>query len=422
MHNTRKIMIRRLLSVTLLSLMVSSAFAGGYRVSMQGQRQLAMGHTGVAVIGNAETMFFNPAGMVYLEDKYSFSAGATALVADTKFQNEIYNWTNSTKNVGTPMYFYGSVKLNDWISAGLAVYTPYGSAVDWDKDWQGSHLVNNIDLKAFYFQPTVAFKLSDHFSFGGGPIYVNGSVEFNRNLTRSMTNEEGQRANVTIDAKNVHAWGYTAGFLVSLTEDFRMGLNYRSKIIMEAKDGDANFYDLPAFAQATYKNTTFNANMPLPAELTVGMSYKMDKWLFAFDYNRTYWRAYDALVIDFKDENIATSVNARNYKDSSTYRFGLQYTANDKLSLRAGWYFDESPVQQGYFAPETPRNDSRAYTGGFTYKFGKNFGVDVSLAYLHFSETNSSYDHFIEDGTPVSFGGTYLTSVFSAGLGLSYNF
>ncbi|MDN3709468.1 hypothetical protein QW060_20945 [Myroides ceti] len=45
---------------------------------MQGQRQLAMGHTGVAVIGqNAESIFFNPASGVFLNDRFSFAAGAT---------------------------------------------------------------------------------------------------------------------------------------------------------------------------------------------------------------------------------------------------------------------------------------------------------------------------------------------------------
>ncbi len=36
-------------------------YAGGYRVGVQGQRALAMGHTGVAVVNSAELGFFNPA-------------------------------------------------------------------------------------------------------------------------------------------------------------------------------------------------------------------------------------------------------------------------------------------------------------------------------------------------------------------------
>lgn len=416
-------MIRKLLSLSLVTLVSYSAFAGGYRVAMQGNKQLAMGHTGVAVVGGAETMFFNPAASVYLEDRFNFSAGASVLVADTKFQNKTYGWENKTRNTGTPFYAYGSYKATDWLTVGLAVYSPYGSAVDWDQDWQGSHLVNNIDLKAIYFQPTIAVKVSKHFSFGGGPVFVNGGVTFNRNVSRSMTDEQGNRTDVTVEAKGVTAWGWTAGYMVNVDDHLRFGLNYRSKVIMKANDGKAHFHDVPAFGQSLFKDGKIKAQMPLPAELTVGASYEWDKWLFAFDYNRTFWKLYGSLVIDFVDNPaVGKSVNARNYKDSSTYRLGVQYKATEQLSLRAGWYFDETPVQEGYFAPETPRNDSKAYTGGLTYKFKNGIGVDLVFSYLHFSDTNSSYDYYMEDGQNVSFGGTYKSAVTSGGIGLSYSF
>lgn len=423
--------MRKLLSLTLLALAGTSAFAGGYRVSLQGQKQLAMGHTGVAVVNSAEAAFFNPAGLSFLEDKFNISVGANALFAKTKFQNEKYNWKNSTENMGTPFNVYASYKINKWLTAGLAVYTPYGSAVEWDQDWEGSHLVNNIDLQAIYVQPTIAIKVSDEFSFGGGPIYVRGSVEFNRNLNRSLTDENGNRSDVTLDAKGITAWGYTAGFMFNPCKDLRLGVNYRSEIIMEARGGDANFKDVPAFAQGTYSNTTFDADLPLPAELTAGLSYNItDKWMVAFDYNRTMWSAYDALVVDFAKEGIPTSNNARNYHDTNTYRVGTQYKATEKFTFRAGWYKDESPISAGYFAPETPRNDSMGFTGGLTYQITKKLGVDASFLYLHFDEVDASYDHYTEttvvNGQPVtstiSFGGTYKSVVFSPGVGLTYSF
>lgn len=416
--------MRKLLSLTMMALTATTAFAGGYRVSLQGQQQLGMGHTGVAVTNSAEVLFFNPAGAVFLKDRFNVSVGANALFARTKFQNETYNWKDSTENTGTPFSLYASYKAMDWLALGLAVYSPYGSAVEWDQDWAGSHLVNNIDLKAIYIQPIASIRLTDKFSIGGGPIFVTGGVEFNRNLTRSLTDEEGNRSDVTLDAKNVTAWGWSAGFMFNPVKDVRLGLNYRSEITMEARDGDATFNDLPAFAQGIYTNTTFNADLPLPAELTAGISWQInDKWLVAFDYNRAFWNVYESLTVDFANPGIATSVNPRNYKDASTFRFGTQFKPNDKFIFRAGFYHDESPVRGGYFAPETPRNDSQGYTGGITYMFNANFGVDVSFLYLHFDEVDASYDHYTEDGnTGVSFGGTYKNVVFSPGIGLNYRF
>ena len=413
--------MRKLLSLTLLALAGSTAFAGGYRVSIQGQKQLAMGHTGVAVVNSAEVAFFNPAGMAYLDKKFNLSVGGNGLFANTKFQNSQYNWEAETSNVGTPFSVYATYKLNDWFTAGLAVYTPYGSAVEWDQNWQGAHLVNNIDLQAIFVQPTFSVRMGEHFSIGGGPIFATGSVNFNRNLATQGNLTEN--TDVTLDGKGITAWGYTAGFMFNPTDKFRLGMNYRSEIIMEARDGDATFGELPELLEndPRFNPTTFGADLPLPAELTVGMSYELtDKWLVAFDYNRAMWKAYDALVVNFASGT--QSVNPRNYKDASTYRIGTQYKANDKFTFRAGWYFDESPVQDGYFAPETPRNDSMGYTGGLTYQVNNKLGIDFSFLYLHFDEVDNSYNYYQENGNFLPFGGTYKNSVFSPGIGITYGF
>jgi len=84
--------MRKLFSLSLLTLVSTSMFAGGYRVSVQGQKQLAMGHTGVAVVNSAEVAFFNPAGMSFLDKKFNLSVGGNALFAKTRFQNSTYNW------------------------------------------------------------------------------------------------------------------------------------------------------------------------------------------------------------------------------------------------------------------------------------------------------------------------------------------
>ncbi|MCL9768980.1 outer membrane protein transport protein [Flavobacterium sp. HXWNR69] len=417
--------MRKLLSLTLLTLAGSTVFAGGYRVSLQGQKQLAMGHTGVAVVNSAEVAFFNPAGMAYLDKKFNLSVGGNGLFANTKFQNSMYNWEAETKNIGTPFSVYATYKINNWLTAGLAVYTPYGSAVEWDQDWQGAHLVNNIDLQAIFVQPTISVRVGEHFSIGGGPIIANGSVKFNRNLSMNpLFSVNGSGTDVNLDAKGITALGYTAGFMFNPSDKLRIGMNYRSEIMMEARDGDATYADVPDFAQSLLSNTTFDADLPLPAELTVGLSYQVtSKWLLAFDYNRTMWSAYKAL--DVKFGNGSESLNPRNYKNSSTYRLGTQYKANDKFTFRAGWYVDESPVQDGYFAPETPRNDSMGYTGGLTYQLNNKLGIDFSFLYLHFDEIDNSYNHSVDPITQQpnpNFGGTYKSVVFSPGIGITYGF
>ena len=414
--------MKKLLFLAVFAMTAAVTYAGGYRVSLQGQRALAMGHTGVAVVNSAELGFFNPAGLVYLENRLNVSAGGFGVFADVVYQNEeTGDFARTDSGVGTPFYLYASYKVTDWLAAGLSVYTPYGSGVEWEDDWAGSHLVNNIDLAAIYIQPVISLKFNEYFSVGGGPIYVTGSVNFNRNLNRTLADIDGNRAEVTVDASGVSEWGWSASAMFSPTEDLRVGFNYRSEIILKAEGGEADFENIPNSPLTPFADTQFDAELPLPAELAVGFSYSFgEKWLFAFDYNQTFWSVYESLDLDFANPNIPDSQNSRMYEDSSTYRFGLQYDANSLFTLRAGYYFDESPIQEGYFAPETPRNDSNNFTGGLSVNVNERFAIDASFLYSRFEEVDASYDFYFENGQAVPFSGTYKSSAFVPGIGITY--
>ncbi len=418
--------MKKVLLLTVLFLATAVTYAGGYRVSLQGNKSLAMGHTGVAVINSSELVFFNPAGLVYLENKLSVSVGAHGVLANVNYQNSATGENAMTDSgVGTPFYAYVSYQANDWLAFGLGIYTPYGSGVTYEDDWAGSHLVNNIDLKAIFIQPTISIKITDKFSVGGGPIYATGGVTFNKNLNRTLSDLDGNRTEVTLEQSGISNWGWTASWMLKASENLTFGMNYRSEIILSAEDGDATFENVPNSPATPFAATTFDAELPLPAEWSTGMSYKHDKFLFAIDYNRTMWNVYESLSVDFAPAEIQDTELLRNYKDSSTYRFGIQYNASESFTLRGGYYFDESPVQSGYFAPETPRNDSNGYTAGLTFRVGSRLEIDASFLYLHFKEVDASYDYFVEGSNGLqnqysSFRGTYKSSAFVPGLGITY--
>ena len=399
-----------------------AAHAGGYRVATQGQKALGMGHTGVAMTDSSESIFFNPGAITQLGTDTDIVGGITLLETTTQYINEDTLADVETDSpLGTPINGYFARRYSPDLSWGFGIYTPYGNKVKWPTDWQGSHLVNNIELQAIYLQPTIAYQLTEATSIGIGPTLILGSVEFNRNLSTSLTDEFGNRSNVTIDAQNVTAWGFNIGLLHKLNDRTRLGLSYRSEVIVEARGGDADFDDVPAALQDTFADGEFDADLPLPAELTLGIAFDYsDKLTLAFDYNRTFWDVYDELVIEF--DNGITSVNPRNYKDSSIYRFGLQYRHSDSWTFRGGIYFDESPVQDGYFAPETPRNDSIGYTAGATYHASENLEVDFSLLILTFDEVDNSYDYYEEGGVTIPFGGTYQSGANAIGIGLTYQY
>jgi len=408
--------MKKIIMITASMCLASSAYAGGYRVSLQGQKALGMGHTGVAMSDSSEVVFFNPAGMSYLEAESQITGGITLLDGTSKYQNEDTNTSAETDNpLGTPVSFYYTKKHDEKISYGAGLYTPYGNSVEWEQDWAGSHLVNNIELKAIYIQPTISYKISDQYSVGFGPTFVIGDVIFNRNLSTALVDANGDRSNVTIEDSGITAWGYNIGFMAKPSSQWTIGISYRSQVDMESRGGDADFENIPDSFQSTYPDTTFDADLVLPAELTIGISYSLsDETIIAFDINRTYWSAFDSLDIDFHN-GAGTSVNPRNYKDANIYRIGAQHQLNEDLILRAGLYLDKSPIPDGYYTPEAARNDALAYTAGASYMVSDNMELDLSLLIITFDEFDGSYD-------PQNFDGSYKTSATSIGFGINYKF
>src|SRR5699024_9939251 len=109
----------------------------------------------------------------FLNEKFTVSVGANLVFANISFQNQTYGWYTEDKNsAATPFNVYAAYKVNEWLSVGLGIYTPYGSGVDYPIDWDGSHLINYISYASIFVQLTVTIKINDKISISGGPIFA----------------------------------------------------------------------------------------------------------------------------------------------------------------------------------------------------------------------------------------------------------
>jgi long-chain fatty acid transport protein len=391
------------------------AYAGGFRVSLQGVKQLAMAHTS-AHAEDASVAFFNPAGISFIPSKLSVAAGGFGVSNKITFQNTSTLQQTETDNpLGTPIYAAVAYKVLDKLSVGFSFSTPFGSTIEWPSDWEGKEMVQKLELKSFFFQPMVSVKLAPWASFGASYIYAKGKVDW----TKALTQYNGQ-LNLLDDEASGHGFGF--GFYFQPDNQWDVSVAYRSPVDMKAKEGKATFM-VPSSLASNFNggSDNFKATLPLVDEITLGATYKITpKWLVSADYNYHGWERYNKLTLDF--ENVAAGnqpndptvlVTPKNFKNTSSVRIGTQYAFNDMIAGRLGWYYDQSPYADKDFIPETPSFDNYVITGGIGLKFNK-LGVDISGAYaMPKSRTfNNAY---------YNFAGQAKANVFYFGLGLSYN-
>lgn len=393
--------------------------AGGFRVSLQGVKQLAMAHTS-AHAEDASVTFFNPAGMSFIPAKLSVVAGGFGAKSSVTYQNlstlESYDTNNP---IGTPFYAAVAYKAFDNVSIGFNVSTPFGSTIEWPADWAAKEIVQRLELKAFYFQPMVSFKLAPWASVGGSYIYAKGSVNWDKAVTQL-----GGTLNLTDDEAS--GSGFGLGFYFQPTDKLDVSIAYRSPIDMDAENGVVTFNISPALFPALGLDAagkdSFKATLPLVDEYTIGATYKITpKWLVSADFNYSGWDQYNQLTLDFANAPIGNqptdptiSVSPKNFKSTQTWRVGTQYKINDIIAARAGYYYDESPYTDENFQAETPSFDSNVITAGLGLNLMKGFGVDLAgaIAFPKSRMVNNSFTNFY---------GQAKAKAYYFGLGLSYN-
>ncbi|GAB4310775.1 MAG: outer membrane protein transport protein [Bacteroidales bacterium] len=406
--------MKRLASLLMLSVfLVLETMAGGYQVRLQGQKQTGIGLIGTPFAFGSGSIFYNPGALTFMKKNYDFSAGVSPIFSNVIFRSSSSDYTARTDNpTGTPFYVYGAGKIIDDLSVGVGVYTPFGSSVKWDSDWQGKYLVQDIALKTVFIQPTVSYQLSEKFGLGAGLVIATGSVDLNRAIAPPVNGHFNMNGSTT-------AFGFNAGAYFKPSDKLSIGVDYRSKVTMKIEDGATAFTEIPVSLQESFPASgNFNAELPMPANLDAGLAYKFsDKFTLAAEINMVFWSVYDSLIIDFKENNelLTDSRNPREYSDRVIYRLGGAYKISDKLCVRAGVYYDQTPTNENFFTPETVSLNTLAFTLGLSYRPVEGLSIDLSYLQLEGLEDDRYY-------TPDNFGGTYRARTFVPGIGVSYSF
>ena len=395
--------ISKIAAATLLSLSTLAASAEGYQINTLSARQNGMGHTGTAMKLGAESMIFNPAGLGFLDKTLEFQGSVTGIFAHAtaKVNGVEYKTANDPS---TPMAFNLGMSVYDNFKVGVSFYTPYGSGINWGDNWPGAVLNQRVALKAFTFQPTLAWRIIPGLSVGAGAMVTFGNVNLDKGLVSetSMNTVLGAMGNdyrfsdtpasINLQGRAAVTVGVNAGVMWDIDPRWTVGVSFRSKMNLKVKCGDASVRFANEMARQILESqlgildkANFKASMPAAAVLNAGVAYKpIDKLVLAFDAQWTGWSAYKSLDIEFLSETL-TPYNqyiAKNYSNSWTFHLGAQYDLTNRFQLRAGMMVDTTPVSKTHYNPETPGMTKIEPSVGFSFSPVKYFSIDASLLYV----------------------------------------
>jgi long-chain fatty acid transport protein len=370
------------------------AHGSGFQLMEQNASGLGNAYAGQAAAAeNASTIFWNPAGMTRLPGMQA--TGAVNLIRPKS------EFSNSGSAPPTPLnplggnggdagdlavvpntYFSWQLAPRWWVGIGVTV--PFGLKTDYDPDWIGRFQSRTAEIKTIDVNPSVAFKLSDAVSIGGGISYQKGHVKFQRSTLLGAPFPAGTEGKIDLNIDD-DAWGWNVGAMFSMGQATRIGLTYRSEIEYDL-EGPLKVFG-PGGVLVAAPSSRLTAE--LPATVSLGVAHQINpQWELLGDVTWTRWSSIKSLPL------IATSASAVgptgatldtfNFQFRDTYRAGLgaNWSWRGDTTVKFGIAYDKSPVTDTFRTATLPDADRFWLAIGVKYRVSKQATLDVGYAHI----------------------------------------
>lgn len=338
----------------------------------------------VAQADSVSAVHFNPAGLTQLKGNY-IRVGNTTQAPRNSHTSTSGNESQMQRQLFfiPNLYFASDFGLENW-RFGLGVTSPYGLGTDWADDSFSRFQATESNTEFYQINPTVAYKVNDKLSVGVGIDYTKSYVS------------KHKRVNDTTGLGDFHlkgsddGWGYNVGVLLKPWDRHSIGLSYRSKIELTYK-GHASLTNLDSGIYAALFPDTYitglESKLTLPRSLAAGYAFKPDeKWTIEVDCEWTDWTSVREDFVKWTDETISLRLDvlnadnpaAKDWHASLAYGIGAKYEVNDKLTLRGGYLFVETPIPSANLETALPDSDKHCVTFGVGYKINDDLTIDAA--------------------------------------------
>jgi long-chain fatty acid transport protein len=382
--------------VAALAAYAGGAQAAGFALIEQNASGLGNAYSGQAAAAeNASTIFFNPAGMTLLPGKL-ISGAVHAIGPSIKFTDN----GGSRSAAGDPQPVGGtnggdagdwaitgnaylSWQLSPQLWAGVGFSVPFGLKTEYDPAFIGRFQSQLAEIKTYDLNPSIAYKVSDTVSVGGGISYQRAEVTLNRSFFPGA-GELPQTVELDDDAV-----GFNLGAMFTVSPQTRIGVSYRS----------AMKYDLTGRVNVTGAGSaSASAPVKLPDTYSVGILHLLsDKWQLLGDVTYTRWSTIQNVPLVLTSAGLGafpagTTADTLDFQFRNTYRMGVgaNYRWSQQLMWKLGTAYDKSPVPDAQHRTAfLPDNDRWWVAVGGKYQASKATTIDFGYGHLFVKDADT---------------------------------
>ena len=379
-----------------------TSMASGFAIIENSASGMGQAFAGAAAVAeDPSTVYFNPAGMMYLKGT-QMTVGLHIINSRAEFNDkgstDLSNLGalsttrgNDGGDAGDTFYvpnFYYVQDFGDKYKIGLGVNAPFGLKTEYDNGWMGRYTSTNSEVKSINFNPAIAFRANDRLSIGLGLNiqYFEATLEKDIYQTAIGGAPDGS-AKVKGDSWEL---GFNIGFIYEITQATRIGMHYRSKITHKL-EGDVKYKNVSPLLGL--KNQDVTASIDTPATFSLSLTQQLnDRLTLLADITFTSWSNFDELRIVGDTIDQIPTVKEK-WDDAYRYSLGMKYAYNAQWTLRTGVAHDKTPISDRRRTSRIPGDDRFWLSFGASYSPSSSLTIDAGYSHLWVDDTNINEEY-----------------------------
>jgi len=349
-----------------------------------GTRAINMGGAFIGLADDASAVYWNPAGLAWLKGG-RLEMGVYTMSSTGWDRNSVSNLPLREMNpakgdVFMKIYPSEPTKFKDsndfWPFAavmpaiagyksfdnytfGFGIYPNLGIGTSWDDKIQDPKTFADITA-SFYSMVAVlngnmsiAKRLSDKFSIGLGLefVYVRGTMDADKNYRNSRsTLRPDYEFRLESETDGVGVQGII-GLYYRLSPKLSFGAVFKTgtRFDLNGNTSIRQTFFIQGEEQGIAEKSDHTQRFIYPPAWGIGIAYRPSHLLtLTFDWQRTDWTKFmwPAANLDYKNEGVMlkdTSIDP-DWFAANRFRFGMEYLYSERLTLRAGFFFEEAGI------------------------------------------------------------------------------
>ena len=279
---------------------------------------------------------------------------------------------------------YATHQLGDSVWLGFGMFTRYGLGANFPRTWAGRYGNYKAEILSLDFAPQIAWKVCDSLSLSAGLSIRYFDIELAQRLDaagmyglRRYNDPSPSPYDVDQDfhGDDIRP-GIDLGLMWKVTDDVTFGAAYHSRIQFKVK-GDAK-WDRPApvaaMAPAAFNDMPFRSRNWNPDKFMAALSWKTTERLtLSGGFTFTTWHLYDDLLIKLDRDMLPGRhelASTKEWHDAWRLSVGADYALDEAWTLRAGYTWDQSPINGRYADYLVPGDNRNIFAIGLGWTHG----------------------------------------------------